>query len=314
MSKLTEIVDAATGEDVPIPSLLRKVQVVAARIDAPELIDWVEHELAGYPSGAAVPSYRGPFTTQVSSVWSGPVSIAKNVPIPPSACPEWLRDVGAFEVIFSQSASELERLAQSDGVLSFAWPTDAVGRLNGDMRGGHLKQLQRIAPLHGLVSAHRLVTPALVESVLDQVRTRVLTLALKLEKIEPEVGERGVTVGDTTAVIQILNTFVYGNGNKVAVASPNSHQVDAVVAGDLHSLLTAAAALGLAPEEVAELGQAVKDDQADAATSAGRPGSRVTRFLGRAVVGGLKSASQATIQEGAKLLGELVQHYYGIGS
>jgi len=38
------------------------------------------------------------------------------------------------------------------------------------------------------------------------------------------------------------------------------------------------------------------------------------RFLGKAVVGGLKSAGQATIQEGAKLLGELVQHYYGIGN
>lgn len=314
MSKLSEIIDAATEDDVPIPSLLRKVQVIGARIDTPELVDWVGHELAGYPNEVAVPGYRGPFRTQVSSVWSGPGSVLQNVPIPPSACPDWLRDVGAFEVAFTQSASELEQLARSDSALSFAWPTDAVGRLNGQMRGGHHRQLQRIAPLHGIVSVHRLVTPALVAAVLDQVRTRVLALALKLEKLDPSLGEPGIAVTDAGAVPQIMNTVIYGNANTLVVGSPNSVDINAVLVGDLDSLLAAAAGLGLATEDVVELKEAIEGDQADSATPPGKPGSRVTKFLGRALVGGLKTAGRATIQEGAKLLGELVQHYYGIGN
>lgn len=62
MSRLSDIISAATDDSVSVAALLRMVMVVAARMDTPPLIDWVHNELGGYPEGAVVPDYRGPFT------------------------------------------------------------------------------------------------------------------------------------------------------------------------------------------------------------------------------------------------------------
>jgi NAD(P)-dependent dehydrogenase (short-subunit alcohol dehydrogenase family) len=111
--------DAATTDSASIAALLRMAKVIAARMDTPPLLGWVDSELGGYPPEAQVPNYRGTFQTQVISEWSGfGGSIVRNAPIPPSAVPEGLRDAGAFEVEFRESVSELERLAQVDRPLT----------------------------------------------------------------------------------------------------------------------------------------------------------------------------------------------------
>jgi hypothetical protein len=81
------------------------------------------------------------------------------------------------------------------------------------MRRGQLKEVQRIAPMRGIVSAHRVVSPALVSSVLDQVRTRVLSVTLEIEQIAPDAGEPGVSVTDLNTVTHIINTYIYCDGN-----------------------------------------------------------------------------------------------------
>jgi AbiTii len=221
VSKLSDIIDSATTDSVSVAALLRMTKVIASRMETPPLLAWVDSELGGYPARAPIPDYRGPFPAQVLSGWSGPLgSILQNVPLPPSAFPQGLRDVGAFEVEFRESVSELERLAQVDGPLSYPWSTDLVGRLNGEMQRGRLGELQQIAPLHGIVTANRLTSPARVCSVLDNVRTRVLSLALDLEKVAPDAGEPGATPADPSTVNNIVETYVYGHRNAVEGESP----------------------------------------------------------------------------------------------
>lgn len=312
MSKLTDIIDAATGETVSIGSLLRMVKVLAARVETQVLLDWVDNELGGYRD-AHIPEYRGPFQVQVLSDWSGPMdSILRNVPLPPSAFPQWLRDIGTFEVVFKQSVSELERLAQADGALSFGWGTDLIGRINGQMRGGHMPDLQRMAPMHGIVTANRMVSPGLIESVLDQVRTRVLGLALDLERVMPDAGEPGAQLSQPETVTNIVNTFIYGSGNTLALGSPGAVQVETVVAGDLAGLLNAVSALGLSPDRVSELRMAIEADEADAEKPKAGMGTRVAQFLAKAAIGGMTIAGKTGTEEGIKMLDKAVGNYLGI--
>lgn len=312
MSKLSDIIDAATGDAIPVPTLLRMVKVLAGRTETAVLDDWVDNELGGYANDAPLPSYRGPFETQVLSEWSGPMSsILHNVPLPPSAFPEGLRAAGAFEVEFRESVSELARLSQAEGPLSYGWGTDAVGRINGEILGGRLRGVARIAPMHGIVSAHRLVSPALIGSVLDQVRTRVLSFTLDLERIAPDAGEPGVKINDPDTVTNIVN-FIYGSGNTVALGSPGAVQVGNVAAGDLEGLLTAVSALGLPSDQVAELRQAIEADEADEDSPKVGVGTRVKQFMGNAAMGGLTIAGETGTQEGIKMLGKLVGNYFGI--
>jgi hypothetical protein len=115
----------------PVASVLRMVKVVAARMDAMPLADWVGNELGGYPAGVAVPDYRGPFRTEVLSERTGPFSsIARNIPLAPLWVPQDMLDLGGFEITFHESVSELERLVKLD-TLAYRWPADIVAFLNG---------------------------------------------------------------------------------------------------------------------------------------------------------------------------------------
>ncbi|OMC33427.1 hypothetical protein A5739_08790 [Mycobacterium colombiense] len=309
MSKLSDIIDAATTDTVSLAALLRMTKVLAARTDTPPLIDWVDNELGGYPSDAIIPEYRGPFPTQVLTHWSGPFGAeVKNLPYPSTALPEDMRQAG-FDYTFYQAVSELERLAATQEILRAPWSAESVAILNQMMDSGYITSG---VPMHGLVGAYQQITPALIVSVLDQVRTRVLSFALELEKTAPHAGEPGAAVADASVVTHIVNTHIYGHGNVVAIDSPGAQQLGGVKVDDLESLLTAVAGLGFSPQDVAELREAIEDDKADQTTPQGKPGSRVAQFLGKVTLGTLKTAGQTGIQELAKAVGKMVMAYYGI--
>lgn len=309
MSKLSAIIEAASSDDVTTPNLLRKLKVVASRLETPPLIDWVDNELSGYPADAPIPDYRGPFPCQVLSDWAGPFqSGAKNVPLPSVSVPKGLRDAGAFEVRFHESVSQLEQFASVGDTVVYSWGADAVAVLNTLMTDGTIPEIMEG---YGLLVARKHVPAPLIVAVLDNVRTRVLDLALELEKVTPNAGEPGTAPADPRTVNNIVN-IIYGHGNTLAVDSPSAVQLGGVRINDLDSLLNLVAGLGLAPEEVSELRQAVEGDAADDETPEGEPGSRVTRFLGKLTLGALKSAGQTGIQEGAKAISKAILSYYGI--
>jgi hypothetical protein len=81
---LGEIIDGTSGTS-SVPTLLRKLKVLAARTGSHKLAEWVTHELDGYPNADEVPVYRGPMETIVLGCVVGFAgNQAKNVPIPPS--------------------------------------------------------------------------------------------------------------------------------------------------------------------------------------------------------------------------------------
>lgn len=301
MSRLSAIIDAATGDSVSVASLLRMVQVLAARTKTATLVDWVDNELKGYGDGAALPDYRGPFTVQVLSEWSGPFqSIIRNLPLPPSSVPKELRDVGAFAVEFRESVSELERLAQSTSPLSYAWGADVAATLNGLIHRG---KLNPIVPMHGLVSAHRVVSPAAIQATLDNVRTRVLGVALEIERILPDAGEPGVLAEDPSSIQYVVTNHIYGSA-AVAIGSDANQLIATVHKGDRDSLLQAAAAAGLTDEDTSELASAIDAD-------GDKPGGRVTAFLGKLAIGARKGTGQTLTGAAGSIIADLVSAYYG---
>lgn len=303
MSKLSEIVDAATGDAVPISNLLRMVQVLAARTEMALLTDWVSSELKGYGNDDPLPDYRGPFPAQVVSDWSGPFrSSMKNLPLPPSCVPEGLRDAGAFEVAFREPVSELQILATKSERLGLAWSADVVARLNGLMDRG---EIDPIVPMHGLVSAHKQVSPAAVTAVLDNVRTRVLDVALEIEKALPNAGEPGVVPSDPVSIHYAVTNHIYGSA-AVAVGAGATQVVVQVVKGDRDSLRNAVRAAGLSDGEIAELDQAIDDD------GDRQPGARVQAFLGRAALKLSAGAGQVITGATGSVVAELVGRYYGL--
>jgi len=72
MTRLEELVEGASGQDLPVATLLSKVKVVAARLKTAPLERWVDHELMGYRGDDELPDYRGSFDTPVFGMFGGP--------------------------------------------------------------------------------------------------------------------------------------------------------------------------------------------------------------------------------------------------
>ncbi len=131
MGLLGRLVEDATGHDVPIADLLRRLRVVASRSGLDELAAWVGYERDGYPDDATLPTYRGPFRGAPVGTFSGPFgSSIRDFPLPSSAFPEAWRETYLFNILFTQPVAELQALAKSGGAPRLPWPADVVGTVN----------------------------------------------------------------------------------------------------------------------------------------------------------------------------------------
>jgi AbiTii len=58
MTLLQEIEDGASGDTMPLGTLLRKCLVLTSRLGSQPATEWINWELDGYPNGTEVPDYR----------------------------------------------------------------------------------------------------------------------------------------------------------------------------------------------------------------------------------------------------------------
>jgi hypothetical protein len=284
MTKLSQIIDAATGDTVSTASLLRMVKVVAARLDTAPLADWVDRELGGYADEDDLPRYRGPFEGQVMGVLVGPFNSTLTVALPKVAFPERLREGHPWKLYFMQSVSELEALGEAKENLQNPWAADMVSLVNYMLDQGEMS----LVDMHRLQRAYKAVTPQQIRGVVDAVRTRVLNLALDLERIAPQAGEPDSPPVDPTTVSYVVTNNIYGDGNATAISSPGAIQGTSVVKkGDLDGLLRTAASIGVPQDDVTELREAIEGDTEDAEGDGAldKPGRRVTEFLGKVALG-----------------------------
>src|SRR6266853_1947351 len=83
-----EVVDSSSD----LASVLRKCSILAQRLGQEGFKDWVIHELEGYPDAQEVPPHR---VCRCSTVLGHFIGVfgreTRNVQIPASSIPDWLR-------------------------------------------------------------------------------------------------------------------------------------------------------------------------------------------------------------------------------
>lgn len=303
MGLLDDIIEGATSESVTTSNLLRRVQVVAHRLDAHEIKAWVQQELNGYNSIEALPKYRADLIVNVLGVWSGPMQTRMTQPLSSGRIPDDARDV-LFRVNFTQPLAELEQLAGSekDAEMGTPWDPLHVTRYNKWAAEGLVPYMEFMS----LLSANRIVTPAMLHGVIDSVRNTALDFALVLQTANPDAGSvNGPTVSDAPvaqAVWHVTNN-IYGDGAQLAHGE-NIRQQSKVVKGDLAGLLRAAEEAGLDAEGRDELARTVLSDEA-------RRPSRVKTFLSKVGDGAFAIGTGMTADVAATQLSELISSYLG---
>jgi hypothetical protein len=281
---LSQLVNAAADDAVPVATLLLKLKVIAVRTDADPLAAWVRHEMDGYPDGVDLPTYRGPFEMQVLGHFVGPFGFeARNYLIPPSTFPKEQRLGPLFSCFIANPVAEVETFAAKDDP-QLPWPADAVRYYNAAVARGVVQPLFRDGV--GLVEATRPISPAVFVGLLAGVRSRILDLALALEKAAPGAGQPDAPAETKAEAARVVNVHFHASATNVAIDSTTVAQsvtVTAPAAGDEEGLLRYLGAVGVHPDQVVQLQQALAEDKADnGGVHPARPGGRVAAWVAQA--------------------------------
>lgn len=240
MGLLLDIEEGASGDTVPLATLLRMVMRLASRLDSKIALDWVEHELNGYPKTETVPDYRKLNLVVKANMVDG----FRQMPswtVPPHLIGDdsekwtstFVREgVGAIERLVEQTKKG--PICYNMGDLPLV--LNARGKLQWDV-----------------ISAWGEVSRSHVGHILDTVRTRVLKLVLEIAKEFPDADTvKPSTPREVERVTQIVTNNIYGPGTIVGNAT-NSNVITNVLQGDHASLKQALEEAGVEPQDRIEV-------------------------------------------------------------
>lgn len=272
MALLQDIIAEATQEACDVPSLLRKALVLASRLRNDYLKAWVAHELNGYPSEADVPPYR---RTEVISYgffadrFIGQATLQIPLAVLPSELRERYRNL-ALQQPINEMVDMLHRSKEQSSPILLPWPP------------GALQYAQKVSQLE-CIKAWRQLNPSFTAGVIDTVKTRILSMALDLEAADPTAGEVPSTnlKLSETAVSKIITTHIHGTVQNFSAGGDHVTQSAKLVvrAGDKTALLRALQSVGVSPEEVTALSEAIDADKRDAEQPSTGLGARVKAWL-----------------------------------
>lgn len=288
MTLLRDIQAAAIDDSASLAALLRRCLVLANRLKYPPLADWANKELEGYSADEELPSYRLA-NGQAKGDFLGVMHVQRNgTLIPPGSLAAEHRKF-ATELNFRGGVAEYESIVDSarTGGMAVPWPGDLV-----------LHYQSKLLPGWGMTAAYQTVPPGAIPGLLDAVRTRVLKLALELEKEDPEAGDADTDLARDT-VERVVQATIFGDNNTVAIMSPGAIVGNKISAGDFQSLATHLASLGLPANEIASLERAVIEDKE---TGAVGPGPRVESWFGALA----QKAASGSVNVGMSVVGNAV--------
>jgi hypothetical protein len=164
----------------------------------------------------------------------------------------------------------------------------------------------------GLLQAWRVISPTQIKAIVDTVRTRILDLALSLEKIAPKAGDPDAEQPEQ-AQLQPIVTNVYGGTPNIAVASAEFAQsVSLPAVGDERALIAYLRDLGIGEDELGELTEALEDDRANGDAGMSGMGPSVGAWLGRLMVRGGAIAGTAAAGTVGTMAARAVASYFGL--
>lgn len=296
MNLLDDIITAITETDDKTSSIMRKCLVLSYRLKNSDLQSWVSKELNGYDSGdPTLPEYRQ-VPTQAKGLFLG--SFGNHIndqPIPPAALKKEHRH-------FAQNAKLIQPLAAYEAIkpnenLSLPWPPN-------------LTVLYQSAFFEGTMTLNRAwqeIPGSCFVSVIDTIRTRMLTFVLELKQqtSDEEVEVEALPVSTVQTLVQLTvigGNNVFGDVEKFAAQT--------VQVGDMGSLNGTLAALGVNHKELAMLQQELAADRQDDPEKDSL-GTRTLHWIGRNVEAVGKGAVKISADVAKTVITEAIKRFLG---
>ncbi|SKB07674.1 hypothetical protein SAMN06295964_1778 [Aeromicrobium choanae] len=285
---LERAVDSLSDPEVSVADSLRRLLVVARRIDARALSDWLQSELQGYGPGLDVPEYRDASGLPISIRFDGYGGTQVTRRMHALELPDELSNV-MTGMKLTQPIAELAALAHGSGESDprLQLPGYWLARYRELAERGEVPHMEMMTANHVAVVIPR----TYLTGLLDRIKSVALNLALELEDVSRDAGDAG---GPTVASEPQLGekvtshmTMIFATNSSVSVASGAGSTAVQLQVGDVDGLI--AAARTLAGEEVAG------DLQAALAKDGGNPGAATRGVLGRIRTGSIGLAGGLSV-------------------
>jgi hypothetical protein len=287
-----------------VPDLLRKCKVLAYRLRHEPFKEWVDHELNGYPPEIDLPSYRRELPGLILAQLSSPFGrTATSVSVPTSLLPDWHK-WDRFD--FRQGVAELAALVTG-------------GKEAGSRVIRHPLPPEVFAGIevwvgYSTVSMHADLGLALLEGILDQVRTRSLTFVLEIEAEQPAAADPGPEAPriEESRLSDIYITAILGgsvNLSQGPIGSVRQAQIT-VTEGDLESLVARLAEIGIEDADVLDLRGAIEGDRGE--RTGHEPGERTKGWLATFALKAAASAGRVSEGGVAALAAAAIARYLGL--
>lgn len=254
MSLLREIQDGATDSTGRLADLLRKTKILSARLGSPQLAEWVDKELNGYAREDTLPNYRKAGPNRVTGNFAGIAGSGLENGEIPQACVDKDDVARLFHHEFVEGIAHYEELLAGGGAdFAVPWPGNAV-----------LKYASRVYQHMTMLSARQTLTAGAIYGVLDAVRTRLLDLALEIERENPDAGEAplgGVPPVPPEIVAQHFQSIIVQGSHNTIAGAVQQQQIAYVASGPAWDELRGELLkLGFPPADVHDLHDAIESD------------------------------------------------------
>ncbi len=213
MAKSKMLKDFAQNK-IELESLLKQLKLLLVDLGKEELVDWINHEIEGYPANANLPEYR-----ECPGILKGSFlnfnTQCKNVPIPlRSDSPEAIKE-HTSKVYFREGVSALKVLQTSNGKICASIPGDLLPSI----------QSCSAVSMTYLLHADIEVSDTIPSSILSTIENKAMDILILLEKEFGCLDDLSIDISgkDENEIEKIANNItIIINDNHVEIGDDNT--------------------------------------------------------------------------------------------
>ena len=302
MSLIQDIQAAAISQTTDVPTLLRMCKLLAARISHPQLNEWADRELNGYPDTKLLPDYR---VVRVNSYGSfhGGLMKADRMQISVGILPENLQEQFRHAYLTSGiSAYAALPRENTTGRVTEQWPLELA-----------LRYVSKLTPDMQCLAAWKEIPIGAVVRLLDSVKTRVLDYAIDLEREAPDAGETPIGAQpplSSEKMTQIFNNTINGNVGNISNSGENFTQNASIQLGNWDSLTKQLTSLGLKPADFEAMQGDL--DEARGMIDETEKQSRVSKWISHLMMKAIEGGSGVGVEAAAAGVAKAIAAYMGL--
>jgi AbiTii len=302
MKLLADLITELSASQPSLIDALVKTKVLLHRVGRKDLVEWVNHEIDGYPDDAQLPNYRIVPAHVKGNVTNNAYSYNDH-PLPTMHLTPTQRE-GMEQLEMRDSIAVLEGLAKHDKQgLQRPLPLEYSALFNKALSNGYKVQ-----------QAWCEIGVGRFAQITTQVRSKLLDFLLDLsEKVGANMSDAEVKkVAQSPETGSMFNNAIFGDNVTILVGNNSQQRIQIEInKGDFTALAAFLKVHKVAESDIGALKAAVREDEATQEIEQRQFGPRVKEWLTSMLGKAIDTAWQVEVGIAGGLLTGALQRYYG---